>query len=214
MYLQNKYTRWYYSIIDRAKIRSIDNSIYIERHHIIPKSLGGDNSPENLSRLTAREHLICHKLLVHMLPSGPSKRKMIMARFRMTHKSKNNQRCAVNSREYERFKLAWVKALSESKKGKPGFKRSAKTRAKMSESRKGRTFSDESREKMRLAALGRKHTQETKEKFAKRINNRLGVVLSDETKEKMRQAAKGRVFSEQHKLALKKAAKNRKKHKK
>ena len=210
MYLQNKYTKWYYNIIDQARTRSIDKSIYTERHHIIPKSLGGDNSPENLSRLTAREHLVCHKLLVHMLPPGPSKRKMIMARFRMTHKSKNNQRYAVSSREYERFKIEWTKALSESKKGKPGFKRSIETRSKMSTSRKGRTFSIESREKMRLAALGRKHTQETKEKFARRTSNRLGAVLSEETKEKMRKAAKGRIFSEQHKLALKKAAKNRK----
>ena len=36
---------------------------YCENHHIIPKCLGGDNSPENMVRLTAREHFIAHQLL-------------------------------------------------------------------------------------------------------------------------------------------------------
>ena len=41
---------------------------------------------------------------------------------------------------------------------------------------------------MRLAALGRKHSQETKEKFKVRVSNRLGTKHSDETKQKMRLA--------------------------
>jgi 5-methylcytosine-specific restriction endonuclease McrA len=41
-------------------VRSLD---YIEKHHIIPKCLGGNDSEENLTRLTAREHYIAHWLL-------------------------------------------------------------------------------------------------------------------------------------------------------
>ena len=35
----------------------------IERHHITPRSLGGSDTPENIAKLTPREHFIAHKLL-------------------------------------------------------------------------------------------------------------------------------------------------------
>lgn len=47
MYLQSKYTSWYYKIINSAKNRAISKYEarklvgYCEKHHIIPKSLGG-----------------------------------------------------------------------------------------------------------------------------------------------------------------------------
>ena len=40
MYLQNKYTQWYYNIVNNAQAR-LSNTTYIEKHHIVPKSLGG-----------------------------------------------------------------------------------------------------------------------------------------------------------------------------
>jgi hypothetical protein len=80
MFTTNKYTRWYYDIVDRAKERSL--STYTEKHHIIPKSLGGNNSVENLVELTAREHFICHWLLVKIYPVGDEHWKMLNA-FRM-----------------------------------------------------------------------------------------------------------------------------------
>ena len=36
---------------------------YHERHHIIPRCLGGGNEEENLIDLFAKEHFIAHKLL-------------------------------------------------------------------------------------------------------------------------------------------------------
>ena len=44
MYLQNKYTRWYYNIIQRAQSRTLPADVYIEKHHIIPKSFGGKSN--------------------------------------------------------------------------------------------------------------------------------------------------------------------------
>jgi len=41
MFLDNKYTKWYLEICHRSKARKIKG--YKERHHIIPKALGGDN---------------------------------------------------------------------------------------------------------------------------------------------------------------------------
>lgn len=36
---------------------------YVEQHHIIPRSEGGLDEPDNLVNLTAREHYIAHLLL-------------------------------------------------------------------------------------------------------------------------------------------------------
>lgn len=66
MYLQNKYTCWYYNIIKQAQSRSLTPDIYVEKHHIIPRSLGGNNSKSNIVNLTAREHFVCHLLLTKM----------------------------------------------------------------------------------------------------------------------------------------------------
>ena len=66
MYLQNKYTRWYYNIIQRAQSRILPADVYTEKHHIIPSSLGGSNSISNIASLTSREHFICHLLLTKM----------------------------------------------------------------------------------------------------------------------------------------------------
>ena len=36
---------------------------YVERHHVVPRSMGGDDTASNLVWLTAREHFIAHWLL-------------------------------------------------------------------------------------------------------------------------------------------------------
>jgi hypothetical protein len=55
------------------------NTTYYERHHILPKALGGDNSISNLVYLTGRCHLLAHWLL-YKLTNEP---KMAMAFFMM-----------------------------------------------------------------------------------------------------------------------------------
>lgn len=101
MYLQNKYTTWYNSIISRAKNRQLTG--YKENHHIIPKSLGGTNNKDNLVFLTAREHFICHLLLSKMV-IGTAKTKMALALFMLTRKSKNQHRYKITNRQYEVIK--------------------------------------------------------------------------------------------------------------
>ena len=48
MYLDNKYTKTYYAIINNSKNVKIKGKT--ERHHIIPKSFGGSNKKENIRR--------------------------------------------------------------------------------------------------------------------------------------------------------------------
>lgn len=60
------YQRIYDEIINNAKRRGSDRrklNYYTERHHIIPKCLGGSNNKENIVLLTGREHYLCHKIL-------------------------------------------------------------------------------------------------------------------------------------------------------
>jgi len=57
------YIRIYNQIINKAKNRIIQDLQYYENHHIIPKCMGGSNKKDNLVKLTAREHFICHWLL-------------------------------------------------------------------------------------------------------------------------------------------------------
>lgn len=67
------YKRIYDNIINNAKSKNrnkkLDNQIY-ERHHIIPKCLGGDNNLDNLILLTPKEHFICHQLLCEIYPTN------------------------------------------------------------------------------------------------------------------------------------------------
>ena len=81
MFLQNKYSRWYFNIIQHANLRSC-NSGYIEGHHIIPKCMGGTNAKTNMVSLTAREHFICHLLLTKSV-IDVFKKKMNYAYWRM-----------------------------------------------------------------------------------------------------------------------------------
>jgi|SRR5882762_721123 len=79
--MSSKYQRWYDQIITRAKSRRIDE--YSERHHILPRSLGGGDEENNLVTLTYREHFLAHWLLVKIY-DGEARRPMVMALHCMT----------------------------------------------------------------------------------------------------------------------------------
>lgn len=73
---QSKYTRWYYAIIQKLAIT--DRRRKGEVHHILPRSLGGGDEPENLVKLTGHDHAWCHWLLTKMT-TGEDRSKMIYA---------------------------------------------------------------------------------------------------------------------------------------
>lgn len=104
IFLENKYTRWYYNIINNAKNRIVPD--VRERHHIIPKSLGGNNTDDNLVALTLREHFLVHRLLTKMT-TGSDKIKMSWALHRMMYSDKY----FVNSHTYEQSRLRFIEML-------------------------------------------------------------------------------------------------------
>ena len=68
IFQQNKYSKWYFNIIESR--RQVQFNGYVEEHHIIPRSIGGLNESWNVVKLTAREHFICHLLLIKMIQAA------------------------------------------------------------------------------------------------------------------------------------------------
>ena len=156
MFINNKYKSWYNSIIQKANNRTI--STYKEKHHILPKCLGGKDNQENLVELTAREHFIVHMLLCKFT-KGQARIKMLYAfNFMSVVRSKY--------RDYKINSKIAQKLRKEFFSNKPRHTKESKL--KMSKSRLGMKLSKETREKVGLAqignkkALGLKHSEETK----------------------------------------------------
>lgn len=190
MYLHNKYSRVYFKIIEKAKIRILDS--YTESHHIIPKSLGGSNSKENLVNLSAREHFICHWLLTKMTV-GIAKAKMLNAVFMMaTNANPSQKRYKIGARKYEVIRTAWASREV-----------SKETRLKIGEASKGRAQSlaarrknSESNSGKNNGMFGRTHTEESRKRIsdaAKRrpkVGKGNGKPMPPEIKEKIRGSIK------------------------
>jgi|SRR5882672_726467 len=201
-FIKNKYYRWYYQIIDKARKRGVPDEYY-ERHHIIPECLGGTDSEFNLVELTFREHYLVHWFLIKMT-AGETKRKMLHALFMMNGISSSNQ---------GRKSPSWLYTLAKkaAKEARLGYKYSEEAKIKMSESaRKRKPISEETRTKLKMNAsgeknnfYGKKHSAEIIERVRK---GNLGRKQSEETKMKKSIKLKGRKDSEE--TRLKKSGKN------
>jgi hypothetical protein len=102
MFNSSKYTNWYFSLIEKAKLRS---DIKGELHHIVPRCLGGSDDPDNLVMLTYREHYIAHILLTKMNDSP----KLLNAVWQMSNKNKSKYH---NSHMYNMVKAKFVESIS------------------------------------------------------------------------------------------------------
>lgn len=186
--------------MERATDRIIDG--YVEKHHIIPKCMGGDDRPRNLVSLTPEEHYLAHQLLVKIYPND---NKLVYAANMMTVKDGNQKR---TNKEYGWIKRKRSKILSRNMKGNihslglkhstetkkkrnsalTGKKRTATTKKLLSESQKGDSNS----------FYGRTHTQEFKESLRiKMLGNKLslGKTLSDDHKNKISKSLTGKRHS-------------------
>jgi hypothetical protein len=111
------YQKLYNQIIENRKQNPLPNNEYGEVHHVIPKSLGGDNEKENLVKLSAREHFICHYLLTKMYENDTISLYKMTCAFLMMKCSNREQQRYFNSKLYERLRTEHAKYLSETKKG-------------------------------------------------------------------------------------------------
>lgn len=176
-FLRNKYTRWYKSLIASARSRK-DKPSYVERHHILPISLGGKDTSANLVDLTAREHFIAHLLLTKMT-EGLARRKMSYAfSFMLIRNSKLKNRIECASRWYEY------------------------SRKLLSETQKGRQFSQDTRDKMRQSAIKRFESADERKRVSTWTKN-----PSKKTRAKIGEAARNRTPEAREKMRLAKSRK-------
>jgi hypothetical protein len=174
----------YNQIIERAQNRKLDG--YKERHHIIPKCMGGSNDKTNLVELTAREHFLCHMLLCEMYPEEI---KLVTSLWLMAigKKRKKENKYTIGSRIYESLKIKNAKNQSKSQTGR---KLSEETKLKMSEAKLGKKLPEETKQKMRKPKsstenMSRPKSEETKEKIRQSMMGQNKNKMSEETKKKI-----------------------------
>ena len=149
----------YHQIILKAKSvnRLKNDGNYYERHHILPKSLGGSNHKDNLVLLTAKEHYICHMLLIKIHQYDELKYLKCLRAFMMM-KPKYYHNRPFSSRQFDK-----IKNILYGKNGLNiginhqcyGQTRTEETKKKQSDSAKRIAQSEEGRERRRQLALSK-----------------------------------------------------------
>ena len=170
------YSSIYNRIIEKAEseIRCKGADIYYERHHIVPKCMGGNNSKTNLVYLTAKEHYICHKLLCAIYPDNI---KLKYAFWRMINIKRTNRANAyrVSANEYNVIR-SFIQQQNSL------YSHSNETKIKMSLAKLGKKYDEiygdnaqNMRQQRSIENKGRKHNTH-----------------SEQTRQKISQSTKGR----------------------
>lgn len=188
----------------------ISEEEYKERHHIIPKCLGGKDEESNLIDLYAREHFEAHRLLA----LENSENAGLQCAWHMMCKcntSKFNKRYMSTPEEYEELKNTFSNAMSMLMSGRK-FTQAHKD--KISNAKKGKAMSEEAKERMRKnhadfsngkhPMCGKHHSQEAiqhmkdgqshrDEQWRKKQHDaRVGRKLTKEWKEKIGNSMRGK----------------------
>lgn len=190
--LKNKYSSWYFSLLDKATIRgwTKDNApCYVETHHVVPRSISGEKPNEgDRVCLTAREHFVAHMLLSKMFEDNKSKYKMVWALHRLVNGNDNiyckssqiyaqlresaRQAASIRSKKYwEQFTKEERSAMrSGEKNGRYGKEVSQSTRELIGNANRGKLAGD------KHPLFNKGHTEESKKKMsANRIGKTVGV---------------------------------------
>jgi hypothetical protein len=177
--MNQHYHNRYLKFIDALKNQSIDG--YSEKHHIVPRSMGGGDEPSNIIVLTLRQHYVAHWMLWKVYGG-----KMAVAFDYMNGIKKYGYRLTGRT----------IKLLSEDvSKRRSERPVSDATKDKQRQAKLGRKLSAEHIEKVRQASIGRTYSEETKRKVSegkKGISTRgTGWTQSEETRNKIGQAQVG-----------------------
>ena len=80
---------FYKKLISNRKQNPVPEGIYFERHHIVPRCMGGSDDTDNLVNLTAREHFLAHYSL--WKSASPEHKGQLAHAFNMMKASSKNQ---------------------------------------------------------------------------------------------------------------------------
>lgn len=164
------YQRIYDSLVKKAQNR-MNIEGYTEKHHIIPRTLGGSDDSSNIVVFTGREHFIAHLLLAKI--HGGSM-------WHAAHMMSNMKR--YTNRKYEKVREEHAKQVSLKHSGKVV---SEETRKKISENK-------ERSAKISQSLKGRQKSEEHKEAYKKSRLSRGGWIVSDGQKRKISEKLSGK----------------------
>lgn len=187
----------YDQIILKAKIsnRLKNDGNYYERHHILPKSLGGSDHKDNLVLLTAKEHYLCHMLLIKIHQNDKINYIKCLRAFMMM-KPKHYHKRPFNSRQFDRIKniLYGENGLNVGKNHQCyGQTRTEETKKKQSDAAKKIAQSEEGRERRRQLALSK--SPEERDVIRNKIT---GQKRTEEQRRNISLAHKGQKMNELH----------------
>lgn len=149
---------------------------YHERHHILPKCMGGTNEEENLIDLFAQEHYEAHKLLAL---EHPNERGLQIAWLNMSRvkNSFHNRKIEISSEEYENIRKYCSIAMSGSGNPMYGVHLCGEKAG-----RYNKPFSEESKRKIsehhanvsgkNNPMYGKHHTEEVKNRISEKNKGR------------------------------------------
>lgn len=206
--LTMNYQKIYNQLIEKRQINKICIKEYKhlyplepspERHHIIPKSLGGSNKKDNLVILTCREHFVAHQLLVKIAQQNNDKNaliKMTHALIRFYNGQQNKcKHISKNSHQYFYYKKlnknigisdSTRQLMRDNWKIRKQTPESKETRYKKSKSHIGYKHSTEAKHNMSIAQLNR---YKRPEEIEKKRNKSKEVANRPEIKENLRKQA-------------------------
>lgn len=190
----SKYSGWYFSIIEKARAQNRSKKDgYFENHHIHPECFGGKKTKDNMVLLTAREHIICHRLLIRMFkPKTKKWTSMVFAFKRMIDagsKHQGERQSVINSRHLEERRRLHAEAMRIRMKGK---KMPDHVRQAISQANSGRILSDD--HKAAIASSLRK-TLSTPEQKAKISAERKSRIHSEQRRQRVAESMR-RVWAE------------------
>lgn len=187
-------------IIDRNSIASVTKANYHEKHHILPRSLGGKDDPDNIIVLCARDHVFAHALLakIHGGPMWYAYWMMVNgvanARFK-----RNGVLVRISSRMVALARIKKSELMTKNRSGANhhfyGITRSKDVREKISATLKAKYESGYS-----APSLGIKRSKETSEKLSVSLSkfyenggesHMKGKTHSEEAREKISNAQRG-----------------------
>lgn len=148
------YEKHYNLLIEKARNRVLDG--YVERHHVIPKCMGGSNDNCNLVALTPEEHFVAHQLLIKMFPH---EYKLVFAANMMCKGGKRSNKM------YGWLRRRMINALKYAPR---------KIRKKETKPRPKRTLTEEHRQKIGIRQKGRIHSPDAIKKM-KESNRRTAI---------------------------------------
>lgn len=224
------YARIYREFISDRLAKQPEAPTYFERHHILPRALGGGNESENLIRLTPEDHFFAHLLLarahggamwyaLQAMTIASNGRPLCAGYLRRARKHVAIARASAarvhSSRMKGRFAgdqhPMWGKPCSELAKQKTRERFASgltpmdtqEARRKVSEALKGRVFSEETRRKISESKIGVKRSEASRLKQSKTMTGRK---VPAATIEKTRASLQGKPKSEAHVKKMREAA--------